>query len=249
MFTQLDKLPPKVSALVSEYFQKVIHQFGEGVDSIYLYGSVITLDYDPKRSDINSLILFDVFDFAKTRELHPIVKDGLKKRIVAPLCLAVDTFQRSADTFPLEFIEMKEKHLQIFGETSRLEALTIPRRELRTKIEEQLKGKLIRLRQVFMEQGGSNKDLLNILIDAQAQLIPVYRNLLRFLGEENPPLAKGEVLTLLEQRTPLATHPATKVFKHMRGEEKIPQDAVNGLFEDYVQLVFELATLIDGIEA
>jgi len=229
------------------YFMKIWNAFQPTIDSIYLYGSVTTKDYHPRKSDVNSLVLFDRFSFADAEKLQPIVMKGLKSRIVAPLCLSVETFLRSADTFPLEFIEMKDKGLQIAGEVNRLQELTIPREMLRAKIEEQIKGKLIRLRQIYMEQGSRGRQLLDILVDAQRQLFPVFRNMLRFFGNEEPPVNKDDILASLKSLAKIDASPCLTVWRYSQGKEMIVTSEKPRLFGEYTEVLSQLAEAIDRL--
>ncbi|MBI1389537.1 MAG: hypothetical protein GC154_13930 [bacterium] len=234
---------------IKTFFDRAIETFGDEIDSIYLYGSVITADYNPKTSDVNSLILFKSFDLDKARRLHPAVKSALKRRIIAPLCLGVETFERSADTFPLEFIEIQDKHSFVYGETDRVAGLVIPLPELRTKLEEQIKGKLIRMRQAYIERESEQIALLDILTDAQKQLMPVYRNLLRFMGEEKPPVNREDALKALDGHDGVTLAPAIRVFDHATGRAPIAKADAAAVYADYVAMLLQLAALIDRVTA
>jgi len=249
MLNNLERIPSSVRSPVEQFFTRLLGAFQEEkIDSVYLYGSVAAGDFLPERSDINSLILFDSFGAMELQIMRPLVRDGLKKRIVAPLCLSVQTFRRSADTFPLEFIEIKDKHLLLFGLENRVDALEIPREYLRVKIEEQIKGKLIRLRQVWMEHPETGRELTEILVDTQRQLFPVFRNLLRFLGIDRPPISRDEILRELENRAQFALLPCRQVWEHAAGRASI-QGNVSSIYSDYIDALLKLATLIDRLEA
>ncbi|MGC9326906.1 MAG: hypothetical protein ACP5I1_04670 [Candidatus Hinthialibacter sp.] len=248
MLKNLEPIPENVRSTIEEYFTKFINVLPEKIDSIYLYGSVITEDFRPEQSDVNSLVLFDSFGSEEISALRPVVRGGLKKRIIAPLCLSVENFLRSADVFPLEFIEIKDKHLLAYGDCDHVNELVIPREHLRAKIEEQIKGKLIRLRQVYLEHQGLDRELADILVEAQRQLFPVFRNLLRFLGMESPPVAKDEIISKLESRTQFALPPCRQVWEHMTGRSSIKSRTLP-VYNDYIEVLLKLAQVIDRMEA
>lgn len=244
MLNNLDKVSSSVRSAVESYFSQWLNLFPAKVDSIFLHGSVITEDFLPERSDINSLVLFDSFGSSEIGVLRPLVREGLKKRIVAPLCLSVESFRRSADTFPLEFAEIKDNHLCLYGVCDQVSALEIPREYLRVKIEEQIKGKLIRLRQILMEHKGPDQALADVLVDAQRQLFPVFRNLLRFLNVEYPPLIKDEILHELENRSQFTVLPCRQVWEHMNGRASIKRNALT-MYNEYIDVLQKLAQVID----
>jgi hypothetical protein len=244
MLKNSEKTPSSIRAAVETYFTQLISLFPQKVDSIFLYGSVVTEDFLPEHSDVNSLVLFDSFGSAEINAFRPLIKEGLKKRIIAPLCLSMETFRRSVDTFPLEFIEIKDKHLCLYGNDTSVTTLEIPREYLRLKIEEQIKGKLIRLRQVLMEHQGTDKELAKVLVEAQRQLFPVFRNMLRFLGVEKPPVSKDEILHELENRNQFPVLPCRQVWEHMNGRASIQRNAYS-VYCDYIDVIDKLAQVID----
>ncbi|MBN2328300.1 MAG: hypothetical protein JXR73_14225 [Candidatus Omnitrophica bacterium] len=248
MLKNLEAVPESVRSTIKDYFSKFINIFPDKIDSIYLYGSVITEDFRPEQSDVNSMVLFDSFESKEIGALRSVVRGGLKKRIIAPLCLSVETFRRSADVFPLEFIEIKDKHLCLYGDCDHVNELDIPREHLRAKIEEQIKGKLIRLRQVYMEHQGLDRELADVLVEAQRQLFPVFRNLLRFLGMDSPPVSKDEILSKLESRTQFALLPCRQVWEHMTGRASIKSRTL-AVYNDYIDVLLKLAQVIDRMEA
>ncbi len=248
MLKNLDKIPSGVRETVESLFDRALTAFPRKIDSIYLYGSVVTDDFIPEQSDINSLVLFDSFGSAEINILRPIIRDSLKKRITAPLCLAVETFERSGDVFPLEFIEIQDKHLMLYGDKNQVECLEIRREHLRIKIEEQIKGKLIRMRELLLEHQGADKILVDILIEVQRQLFPVFRNLLRFLGMENPPATKNDILHELEERNNFTVMPCQKVWQHISGKSSIGRNSLS-VYNEYIDVLLKLAQVIDRMES
>ena len=248
MLNHLEKIHTQIRPAVETYFSRWVNRFGERLDSIYLYGSVVTEDFIPGRSDVNSLVLFDEFVFATAQQVKPMIRDGLKNHIIAPLCLSVETLFRSTDTFPLELIEIQDKNLQIHGSENRVRELVIPRERVRVKVEEQIKGKLIRLCQFYMEHAGPEKRLFEVMMETQRALFPVFRNFLRFVGVEPPPLHKQDILNELEKRTQSDLRPCRRVWDHMRGLAAIPAGEAEKTLGEYMDVLLHLAQTIDRLE-
>lgn len=243
----LDSVPASARPGIETWFSTVLSAFENEIDSVYLYGSIVTPDYKPKESDINSMILFTTFSFEGVIRLQPFVQKGLKSRIVAPLCLGVETFERSADTFPMEFIEIQDKHLCIYG-VDRVASLPIPTEPLRVKIEEQIKGKLIRLRQIFMEHGQEPKYLKPVLEEALRELLPVFRNMLRFQGVEQPPIVKQAILEELQRVNSLSLEPCFRVLNSLENAKPIPPAEVVPVYSEFADRLLQLGRVIDQLE-
>jgi hypothetical protein len=87
----------------------------------------------------------------------------------------------SLDTFPIEFLEMKEHNVLIYGEDV-LSGISIDLKHLRFICEEQIKGRLIRLRQGYLEIGQRRKGIEALIKDCFTGLLPVFKALLRIKG-------------------------------------------------------------------
>lgn len=245
MLQNLDTIHPQAKAWIEPLLKKVSEEFKDHVDSIYLYGAVVTSDFVPKQSHIQSLILFDAFHFPRAQQLQPIVKTHLKNGVVAPLCLSVETFERSSDTFPLEFMEIKEKHLHVFGEIDRVTGLVIPRENLRLKIEEQIKGKLIRLREVYMETGDQPKILLEIMTHTVVDLVPAMRNLLKFVDDNLPPVSTSGMLKTLDEKTDFSINVLQRVWEHHQNIRQITKDQALTCYGELTDVLLNLSQVID----
>lgn len=245
MLQHMDKINPKAKEWIEPLLTKIMDECKESIDSIYLYGAVVTNDYTPKQSTIQSLILFDSFHFPRAKQIQPIVKSHIKNGVVAPLCLAVETLERSTDTFPLEFIEIKEKHLHILGENNRVKDIDIPMEHLRLKIEEQIKGKLIRLREVYMEIGEQPKILLEIMENTVVDLIAPIRNMLKFLDIENVPVDTTGVLKQLDEKTEFSTQVLEIIWNHHQKISIIPKSDALGLYGELADVLLNLSQIID----
>src|SRR5437667_194921 len=79
-----------------------------------------------------------------------LVKWGRKHRISTPLFMTKEYVLHSTDVFPIEFTEIKERHRIIFGEDI-FKDLDIPFKDMRLLCEQQIKGKLLHLRQAYLE--------------------------------------------------------------------------------------------------
>ena len=65
-----------------------------------------------------------------------------KAKIAAPLIMTQDYIQNSLDSFPLEFLEIQQHHLCLFGQDSFAE-LSFYQPHLRLQCERELKSMLI----------------------------------------------------------------------------------------------------------
>ncbi len=242
----LDRFHPEVRSKLEPYVHKLLELLGENVRSVVVYGSAAGPDYVPKKSNVNLLVVCREVGLEVLRKVLKLVKKGQKKGIVAPLFLTVEHMRTSSDVFPVEFLEMRDEHLIIHGEEV-FEGLEIGFENLRLECEEQLKGGLIRLRQAYLEVGSNGRALLRVVLESISSLIPVFRGILRLLGDD-PPRAKAEVVEALSSRLSVETEAIRAVVAMKLEGAKAPGGDLVTLYGRYMAEIEAVALAVDRLE-
>jgi hypothetical protein len=244
----LDHLNPKIQKTVSSFCQKLLMLLPGRVCSICLYGSAAVGEHIPKHSDINLMIMVDRLEMDDLQSCLKLIKQGRKKRISAPLLLTAEHISTSTDTFPIEFLEMKEKHINLFGTDPFLD-LDIDPKNLRLQCEQQIKGKLIRLRQAYIEVGLKKRQLLGLLTTSFTSLLPVLRNTIR-LVEPNiqPPRGNEEIILRVCKDFQLKNEVFLQILKIKKGILKPNKDMTHNIFKDFLHNLTKLSQKVDQIK-
>jgi hypothetical protein len=243
---RLERLSSPARKLVEPYVQQMINLLGENIKSVVVFGSAIGKDFIPKKSNINLLIVCERVDLADLKIVLALVSEGRKKGIVAPLFLTRAHMMTSSDVFPIEFIDMRDFHEVIYGEEV-FNSLDIGTENLRLECEEQLKGKLIRLRQAYLEIGANVKQVESVVIESLTSLIPVFRAMLR-LKEREAPLEKGKVLQAVAEEFGLDSEVFSQALAMKSGREKISKEKMEDFFGRYLSEVEKLAMAVDQLQ-
>lgn len=241
----LERLPEEVRGHVASYAEKMIELHGEEIDSIVVYGSATGINFVPKRSDVNLLIVVGELGHDLLRRSLKLVDGGVKKRIAAPLFLTQENIERSLDVFPIEFQEMKDNHVVIYGEDP-LAGIEIDPERLRLECEEQLRGKLVRLRQAYLEIGLRRKGIEMLLKESLSALIPVFRGVLRLVGQE-PSVRKDEVIMALASALGVDGKAFLEVLHDQQADEKIGKEDAETFFGRYLEILTELTVAVDHL--
>ncbi len=242
---QLNKLSDEVRNKILPYFKELLALSQDNIISIVIYGSACGGDYLPKISDINSLVIFRQLEFFQLKKSLEIIARGISKRIAAPLVLTKEDIQVSVDIFPIEFLEMKENQVLIYGEDV-LSSLDIPQKYLRLFCEQQIKGKLIRIRQAYLEVGRTHKGMEALLKDSLTTLIPIFRILIRLKGKV-PSVNKFEILKELSGEFQLDAHIFQTIYRNTTQEEKIVRHKIDFFIGEYLKELGKLARAVDRI--
>ena len=214
--------------------------------SVYLVGSALTSDYDPKISDINSVIVLHKMSLKFLEFLAPQGKKYGKKGIAAPLFMTPAYIDTSRDVFPIEFLNIKLLHHIVFGKDL-FEDLIINHSDLRHQCERELKVKLIGLRQGYLSAAGDPKILAKGFIDSFAGYIPLFKAIIVLFGQD-PPQNNRAVLSALTDITGIKTNVFNDVAALKKSKTKPSIDKLNVVFENYYEAIERLGEMIDGLE-
>lgn len=238
-------LSAAVRSRVEPFMKDILRIHGENIVSIFICGSSLSQDMARGKALIESVVVFKKLDFDQLHMSLSVVDRGIKRSIAAPLFLTPGHIKTSVDTFPLEFLEMKENHLLIYGQDL-LEDLRIDLANIRFVCEEQLKGKLIRIRQAYLEIGLRRKGMEALIKESLDSLFPVFKALLR-LKDITPPSQKSQVVAKLSEAFGIEEDVFNAVLSDTQDDEKIGAEALESFLARYIKQIETLAEIADRL--
>lgn len=241
----LTHLPEKMQYGLKNFVEDLKNLYSDQLVSVILYGSAAGEDFVAGRSDINTVVILKKVDFDSLQKYQARQRKFEKLGIVAPLFLEPEYIQTSADSFPIEFLDIKNQNKVLYGEDF-FSGLEIHLTHLRLQCEQEIKGKLIRLRQHFLEAGTSTEKLEKLLSSSLASFIPVWRNMLR-LKNKNQFHSTADILNQIEKEFGFPTEVFKKVWSLKKKELKLKGSELQNLFAAYLERVRELALKVDKI--
>ena len=155
--------------------------FGSALRSIVLYGSAEHPDFRPERSDVNLAAVAEPLTFEHLQRVAQWYARWRGERIAAPLVLAPSDLTRSLDVFPLEMLDIEARHRTLAG-NELFTGLTVARENVRLECEREAKGKLLRLRALYLELAGSTAEIRELMVDSRKTFVHVMRGLLYLRG-------------------------------------------------------------------
>ncbi len=218
--------------------------FGDDLISVILYGSSLTSEYDPKKSDLNFLIVLSEEGIERLDRAHELVASWRKKKVSTPLFLTKTYIESSLDTFPIEFLNIKRNHKLILGEDV-LEGVYFKRNFIRMQCERELKGKLLLVRQRYVETRGKPKVLKELISASVPTFIFVFKGLLYLLGIEVPE-TKRETVSILGKELNLDEELFLSLLQIEAGILKPSGQEIEDLFKNYLKEIRRLALLMDS---
>ncbi|MCC6346433.1 MAG: hypothetical protein IT388_04530 [Nitrospirales bacterium] len=242
---RLDDLLPVVAQRIGPFFHAVLKEHPRSIHSLHLVGSAITPDFNPKTSDINSLVVLHEMDFGFIRFLASLGKRYKRAGIAAPLLMTPAYIQSSLDVFPVEFHDMRRIHQSVYGDDI-LAGLQINRQYLRIQCEREIKTKLVALRQGYLSTLDDKDLLLEGLSLSLTSYITLFRAVITLMGKE-PPVPKREVIETLCASADIGTDVFMRVLRVKNREIKLSKEEAVSSFEQYYRATERLGALIDEL--
>lgn len=242
----IEKLSKKITSSIEIYCSEMIEIHQNNLISIYAYGDTLEQKNINKKSRLPLLFIFENITMDVLDNSIKTVKKGLKNNIVTPLFLTPNNIKTSTDVFPLEFLEIKNNNILLHGKDLAKD-IEIETKNIRLQCEQEIKGKIIRLRQTYLEQGANNKVIESLILDSFGALIPVFKGLLGLKGI-NPALSKEATIETLCSTYQLKAEVFTAIINDSSRDSKINNQPACTFFANYVQELTKLAAAVDKMD-
>ncbi|NOZ60560.1 MAG: nucleotidyltransferase domain-containing protein [Calditrichaeota bacterium] len=237
---------PKDPATISEPFAQNCKQiFGDDLISVILYGSAARGDYVYKKSDINFLIVLTDDGIQNLDRAHPLIKKWAKRRVSTPLFLTKDYISSALDTFPIEFLTMKQHHQLVFGEDV-LEKLEFNPGDIRLQCERDLRGKLVHLQENYLGSLGKPRVLKMLLRNSLPTFVSIFSALLE-IKNKSLPASKSEVVQATAHEFGLDAAVFEQILQFRANHIKLKKEQLNQLVKKYIEQVRKLTAEVDKL--
>ena len=241
------RLKTDISARYQPFMDKILEHYRELIHSIHIVGSALTEDYDPGKSDINSVVVLDNMDLKFLEFLAPLGKQYGKRRIAAPLIITPAYIKASLDVFPIEFFNIQKLHYTVFGKDV-FQDLEIKRSDMRRQCEQELKIKLMGLRQGLIAAAGDKRLLNRGFVESFSGYMPLFKSIIFLLGQD-PPHNNNALLSVLEEVSGVDTAAFRNVQNLKQKKARPSIEQLNIVFEEYYAALEKLGEIIDEVHS
>ena len=230
---------------LAEFAGGVRAALGERLLCLAVYGSAAGPDWVAGRSDVNTAVVVGRVTLDVLEALAPVV--ATRDPVLAlPLILDTEYLQRARDTFPMELADLRAQHRVLAG-TDLFAAVETDPAALRRECEREARGKLLRLRTVFLATAGDPVGLERVMVESLKSFLVLLRHLLALRGaaatyDYAAVLAAGEAA--------LGPLPGMhRVLAHRTGTPRLAPAALRAAFADYLADVERVAGALDRLDA
>jgi len=229
---------------------RAIH--GDALVAVALTGEAAGAGYRPGKSPLSTVVVIEQVDAPALRRMQAKLRAWRRRRIPTPLVMDPLYIESALDVFPLEFLEISDHHLPLWGSSDPFEGLAVDLPNLRLQVEEQLRGKLLHLWESYLDAGRSLRTLRRLLLETPPGFQMILRGLLRLRqGEaqagERRPDAPEELLTAVEREFALALPTFRRLEAVRRGQSPLARGELEACFDAYLAEVRTLVRTTDAL--
>ncbi len=238
---------------LKEPLKKTIAGFIDGLKKIYtddlisviLYGSAASNEFSEHFSNLNLLVILKNTGLCSLKKATGLVNHP-KFRIIQPLFLTEDYITKSLDVFPVEFIDMQENYSVLYGKDI-LKGINIDTKNLRFQCEQELKVKLITLKQQYLKiSRDDKKELSYLLFKSFTSVLYLLRNVLRLkLGQA--PYLKEDILKSFSAEFKIDTTILKRILVLKNNPKKVTLGEILVLLDNFVIELERIIEIIDEL--
>jgi hypothetical protein len=226
-----------------ESFRNEISDLYPELVALIAYGSAVSEHFRENHSDVNLLLVLPTVDAAVLARGAETLHRHWKRHRILPLIISEAELRASTDVFAVELLDIKEHHVCLKG-ADPFDSLVIAGTWLRHQCEYELRGKLLRLRQGYLECRGRERDLQTLVTQALGGVLPMGRALLRMAGERAP-RERAELIAALARRYAFEPGPWLEVLELREGRRKKPLRPAGALYADFLRSLDALVNRVN----
>jgi hypothetical protein len=215
--------------------------FGERLLSVVMYGSAVTHEFCPGKSDVNVALVFDAMPVSLLEKGAKVFAAWMRRGVAAPLLLTPEYLATAPVDYPVEFLDVQQSCRVLAGDDL-FAAVKISRPELQRQCRRELLGLALQLRKEFVRHGTHPKELAQVLVQTVRALIPLFKAIV-LLYDRKVPMSKAELITAVEDLFGLGSSVLSEVYNRPLGRPESTVVRFDGLLKIVEMLVVHISAL------
>jgi len=236
----------RLEKLLARYAEDVKGALGADLVSLVVYGSAAGDDWVRDRSDVNTMIVVRALSSGLLDALAARLRRWRRSGFALPLVVEEEFFERARDAFPMELDDARRAHRTLVGPDP-LENLIVERAHVRRECEREARGKLLRLRALYIDAAERADDLERLLVGSLKTFLVILRHVLHLRGDDAP-YGYADVLAAGEHV--LGPLPAfRRVLDHRTGVRRLAKAELRAEFSRCLADAERIVAAVDTIHA
>jgi len=236
------RLPAKLNQEITTFVQSLKKIYQEDLLSVILYGSGASGEFVTNHSNLNILVLLKSTQLRLLKKASRVVKES---KNLTPLFLTKEYIISSTDIFPIEFLDMQENYTVLYGQDI-LKEIHVDLKNLRFQCEQELKVKLLNLKQLYLSLNNRPVDLKEPLFKSFTSILHILRNVLRLKGAQ-PHYQKEDLLKQVAEYFKIDIGYWEKILAAKLKKIKITKTEIEELFSVLVDNLERITQDVDAL--
>jgi len=241
------KIPKTPQEVFPEIVTDLQGAYGDGLQSVIMYGSGARGDYVPGKSDINFLVVLAENVAGDLEKILPMIPKWRKRTVATPLFMTKAFIGSTVDVYPVEFLNMK-RHYQVAHGEDVFKDLVFDKKALGLQCERELKGKLMLLCSRFLETAGKAEGLQRLMAASITAFLSIFSALL-FLKDREAPRGRREIVAAVADRYGIDASPFLRCIDLREGKKGLSPGELMAIFRSYTAEIRKLIAMVDSIGA
>jgi hypothetical protein len=231
---------------LKELIDKLTNAHGSNLKSIVLYGHAVEGEQLEGHTPKKVLIILEHITPATLKAGQTIAEWWRKEGNPLPVYFTTEEIEDSSDVFPIEFIDMSRIRHVLYG-LDPFDNLKIETHNLRHQLEYELRGKLIRLRSLYLPASHNPNRLAGLMADSLNSFVVLFRHVLEMLSVDVP-AEKNAVLIKIADALQLDKKVFARISEYAIDEEVWLESETNETFGAYLKLLEQVIVAVDKQE-
>lgn len=238
-------LTEKHKKTLDEFLQKIKSIYNQDLVSLILYGSAASNEFVDKNSNLNILVVLTNTDLDNLQLARNTITK-LKFARIHALFMTEEYIKSSLDVFPIEFLDIKENNIVLFGKDI-FKDVSIETKNLRFQCEQELKSKLINLKQQYLRINPKAKSALaNLLFRNFTSILHILRNIVRLKGK-TPSYLKETIIAEVALELKVEVITFMKILEAKKNPDILKRENIQSLLIDFTREIEKIIKVVDEI--
>jgi len=238
------KIQAQLKRILGDFTQRLKDIYQENLVSLILYGSAASGEFIDNHSNLNLLVVLKDIAPEELKKASCLI-NKYRFKTISPLFLTEKYIQSSLDIFPIEFLDMQENYLVVQG-LDVLKGINVDTRNLRFQCEQELKSKLINLKQLYIRINKDKLALRNLLFKSVTSVLHILRNVLRLKGKK-PAYNKEDIVKELAAEFSIDASVWAKILSAKNKRIKIGNRDTEDLFVAFVKDLEKIVEMVNKL--
>lgn len=230
---------------VTSFVDRLRDAHGDNLYSVLVYGGAVTRESTSAATGARTLVVLHRLRASDLRLAHDPVAEWIAIGNPPPVMMSTDEIQSSRDVFPIEFLDLADNRRIVHG-ADPFDGLDVSPRHLRYQVEFELRGKFIRLRELYLVTSDDHDRVVQLLIESLGTFGKLFRFALRLVGEHGP-RSRVDALRAGIRYFELDAEPFNRILDVLTDDATIASEDVHRLFADYLTQIERVIDVVDRI--